>query len=164
MMCAFIALPEGMRDHKLDSAVTDCADSTFASNRYNYKLIFFVYTTRDGRTRIKAIALLLFEDQPSFEWLLKPYREAFGSWMRMLLTDGDYALRLAIKSVLGEEFARSSHLLCVWHFAQNVLKHVSYLYGNASQAKRGGGAGSAKLNQFMRAPLLRARARERRTN
>lgn len=150
LMGAFIAFPEGIRDHKLDSAVTDSMDSTFATNLYNYKLSFIVYTTRDGRTRIKAIFVLLFEDQESFEWVLRTYGKAFGSWMRTLLTDGDYALRLAIIAVLGEHFARWCHQLCVWHFSRNVVKHVEYLFGNVSRGKRGGGEGVDKFHSFMR--------------
>lgn len=149
-MGAFIAFSEGMRDHLLDNAVCDSMDSTFGTNMYNYKLSFIVYTTRDGRTRIKAIFLLLFEDQESFEWVLKTYRKAFGSWPLTLLTDGDYALRRAIIAVLGERFARWSHQLCVWHLSKNVMTHFEYLFGNLNRGKRGGGEGKDKFHEFMR--------------
>ncbi|KAJ1616415.1 hypothetical protein T492DRAFT_552742 [Pavlovales sp. CCMP2436] len=56
-----ICFAEAMEDHAVDGAICDFYDSTFNTNRRNYKLGVFVYIIRDGRTCIKAITLLLFE-------------------------------------------------------------------------------------------------------
>mmetsp|Transcript_17164 Transcript_17164/g.42737 ORF Transcript_17164/g.42737 Transcript_17164/m.42737 type:complete len:108 (+) Transcript_17164:2-325(+) len=59
LTCAMICFPEAMEDHAVDGATCDVYDLIFNTNRRNYKLGVFVYITRDGRTRIKAITLLL---------------------------------------------------------------------------------------------------------
>mmetsp|Transcript_17161 Transcript_17161/g.42721 ORF Transcript_17161/g.42721 Transcript_17161/m.42721 type:complete len:114 (+) Transcript_17161:2-343(+) len=61
LTCAMICFPEAMEDHAVDGATCDVYDLIFNTNRRNYKLGVFVYITRDGRTCIKAITLLLFE-------------------------------------------------------------------------------------------------------
>jgi hypothetical protein len=147
LLCAMICFPEAMEDHAVDGATCDVYDSTFNTNRRNYKLGVFVYITRDGRTRIKAITLLLFEDQPSFACVLRWYAEAFGSHPLTLITNGDYALHLAIIEVLGTYFAAWCHILCVWHIAQLVAKHVKHIFGAAVAGKRGGGS-DKRWNKF----------------
>jgi hypothetical protein len=109
----------------------------------------YVYITRDGRTRIKAITLLLFEDQPSFACVLRWYKEAFGSHPLTLITDGDYALHLAITEVIGPYFAAWCHILCVWHVAQLVAKHVKHLFGAAVAGRRGGPSSDARWNRYI---------------
>jgi hypothetical protein len=148
-MCAMICFPEAIEDHAVDSATCDVYDSTFNTNRRNYKLGVYVYITRDGRTRIKAITLLLFEDQPSFACVLRWYKEAFGSHPLTLITDGDYALHLAITEVIGPYFAAWCHILCVWHVAQLVAKHVKHLFGAAVAGRRGGPSSDARWNRYI---------------
>ncbi|KAJ1621208.1 hypothetical protein T492DRAFT_887373 [Pavlovales sp. CCMP2436] len=130
LTCAMICFPEAIEDHAVDSATCDVYDSTFNTNRRNYKLGVFVYITRDGRTRIKAITLLLFEDQPSFACVLRWYQEAFGSHPLTLITDGDYALHLAIIEL--------------------VAKHVKHIFGAAVAGKRGGPDSEKRWNRYIR--------------
>lgn len=147
-----ICFASAIEDHKLAPLSTvDVYDDTFNTNRYNYKLGAITYTSRDGRTRLKALTFKLFTDQKSFELVLRWYVEAFGSRMNTLITDGDYALHLAIVAVFGAAFALYCHLLCVWHVAQLVTKHTKYLFGNAASGKRGGSEGNTAYNAFIRA-------------
>jgi len=81
--------------------------------------------------------------------VLRWYAEVFGSHPLTLITDGDYALHLAIIEVLGTYFAAWCHILCVWHIAQLVAKHVKHTFGAAVAGKRGGGS-DKRWNKFNR--------------
>jgi len=161
LMVAMICFATAIVDHNIDCATVDVYDSTFNTNRYNYKLGVSVYTTRDGRSRIKAVTFMLIEDVASFTLVLQWYLVAFGSPMTTLITDGDYQLHLAIVAVFGPVFALYCHLLCVWHLAENVKKHTRYIFGPAIRGKRGGSEGTDAYNKFIRARLLQAYARDR---
>lgn len=149
LLVAMICFAAAIEEHALDSANVDVYDSTFNTNRYNYKLGLFVSTTRDGHSRIKAVTLTLHEDQPSFEIILKWYREAFGSWPAALISDGDYALHLAIVAILGAQFAAMFHLYCVWHIAQLVVKHCAWAFSNGARGRYGDGEGKKALHEFL---------------
>ncbi|KAJ1631856.1 hypothetical protein T492DRAFT_869337 [Pavlovales sp. CCMP2436] len=127
LLCAMICFPEAMEDHAVDGATCDVYDLIFNTNRRNYKLGVF--------------------DQPSFACVLRWYAEVFGSHPLTLITDGDYALHLAIIEVLGTYFAAWCHILCVWHIAQLVAKHVKHTFGAAVAGKRGGGS-DKRWNKF----------------
>jgi hypothetical protein len=146
-----ICFAEAIEDHLADPASTvDCIDSTFNTNRYNYKLSLITTVRRDGKTRIKAIALMLFEDKESFVTMFTWYREAFGSFSNVTISDGCFSTRSAIIEVMGQEYADKKHILCVWHESRLVVKHIKYVFGAAVSGKRGAGSNDAKFNVWFR--------------
>lgn len=155
-----ICFAEAIEDHAADpNSTVDGIDSTFNTNRYNYKLTLITTVRRDGKTRIKAIALMLFEDKESFVTMFKWYRDAFGSLSSATISDGDMAMRAAIVEVFGQDYADKKHILCVWHESKVVVKHIKPLFGAQVSGKRGAGGNDAKWNGFIRTRVARARAR-----
>ena len=100
-------------------------DNTFNTSAYDLKLGVFSTVDSNGKTRIVACALMRFEDSPSFEWVMIQFRSWLGTFPAVVLTDGDLAIAKAVATV----FPTSKHLLCVWHLARNIAKHIKGCFG-----------------------------------
>jgi hypothetical protein len=110
-------------------------DNTFNTNRYGYKLGFFSVVDRQGRTRIKAATLMQRETVESFKWVLGVlFRDLRNKAPRVVLTDGDLWMAVAIDAVLGAGSrlptdSQTVHLLCTWHLSKTVFRHVRPCFG-----------------------------------
>lgn len=79
-------------------------------------------------TVIVACSLLVQETIEDFEWVFKSLEDASnGHATRVVLTDGDQGMAYALKSTWPEV----THLLCLWHFAQNVEQNLKPILGNS---------------------------------
>ena len=88
-------------------------DTTYNTNKY--KLIFapILGINHHGQTVMFGCAFLSDESTESFVWLLKTFLEAMpgGSPPKMIITDQDPAMKLAIAQVFPSTF----HRYCSWH-------------------------------------------------
>ena len=100
-------------------------DNTFNTSSYDLKLGVFSTVDNSGRSRIVACALLRSEDTDSFVWVMQCFLVCLGFAPNVILTDGDIALCSAIARV----FPYSTHLLCIWHLARNVVKDTKGCFG-----------------------------------
>ena len=125
-----------MHSHHLSDALLSARraviyDNTFNTSSYDLKLGVFSVVSKDGRTRLLACSLLRHEDEESFKWVMTSFLEIYGVTPAVVLTDGDPWLSRAIASV----FDGSVHLLCVWHLANNVKKHIKGCFGVVGRGK-----------------------------
>ncbi|KAL3646814.1 hypothetical protein CASFOL_009358 [Castilleja foliolosa] len=91
-------------------------DATYSMNRYN--LVFTPFTGIDNHKRIVTFGagLLSREDVDSYAWLLEKFEDCMGRCPRMIMTDQDPGLKIAIERVLTD----TRHRLCMWHIMKKI--------------------------------------------
>ncbi|KAM0826216.1 hypothetical protein ACQ4PT_069027 [Festuca glaucescens] len=96
-------------------------DSTYRVKRYNLPFVPFVGVNHHRSTVVFGVGIVLDETIGSYEWLLHTFLEAMSHKQpRSVITDGDSAMRKAIKQVL----MMTDHRLCSWHIEQNMIRHL----------------------------------------
>ena len=147
-----ICFAEAIEDHSADPTSTvDGNDSTFNTNRYNCKLSLgggHPHRAPRRQDRIKAIAL--FEDKESFVTMFTWYREAFGSFSNVSISDGCFSTRSAIIEVMGQEYADGKHLLCVWHESSSSSSTSSSTSSGRRSRANAARGNAAKFNVWFR--------------
>ncbi|CAH9139062.1 unnamed protein product [Cuscuta epithymum] len=114
-------------------------DTTYKKNKYNKPLVVFSGYNHHGETVIFACALVSDEKTETYKWVLETFCECmFGKHPKAVVTDGDGAMREAIRAVLPSSF----HRLCAWHLHKNACDNVKnsrfledlnpLIYGNFS--------------------------------
>ncbi|KAL4394678.1 hypothetical protein AHAS_Ahas02G0176000 [Arachis hypogaea] len=77
-----------------------------------------------GQTVIFGSGLLSDETTETYKWLLETFVEAMGGKSpKAVITDGDLAMRDAIKNVLPD----ATHRLCGWHIQRNACENIKNL-------------------------------------
>ncbi|GJS01953.1 FAR1-related sequence 5-like protein [Tanacetum coccineum] len=91
-------------------------DATFRTNKYD--MVFVPFTEIDNRRKCVTVGsgFLLREDAEAYTWLLTSFMTAHEKQPKMIITDQDGAMKLAIEKVLNE----SKHRLCMWHIMQKI--------------------------------------------
>ncbi|PNT73648.1 hypothetical protein BRADI_2g61631v3, partial [Brachypodium distachyon] len=96
-------------------------DSTYRVNRYNLPFVPFIGVDHHRSTIVFCVGIVSDETVSSYEWLLQSFLEAMSHKNpRSVITDGDAAMRKAIKKVM----PRTNHRLCSWHIEQNMIRHL----------------------------------------
>ncbi|XP_052116606.1 protein FAR1-RELATED SEQUENCE 5-like [Arachis duranensis] len=133
-----------LKDGKLDnlvsadgSSITDYQcfgdvltfDATYQKNKYNRPLVVFSRTNHHGQTCIFGCGLLSDEKRETYVLVLNTFIEIIGNKQPIaVVTDGDLAMREAIKEVL----LNAAHRLCTWHLYRNAceaIKNSKFLDG-----------------------------------
>ena len=85
-------------------------------------MVFAPFTGLDNHYKCVTFAggLLLKEDVESYSWLFKSFVNAVKKAPRIIITDQDPAMKIAIKDVL----PNTRHRLCMWHIMTKVSKKV----------------------------------------
>ncbi|KAL6579405.1 hypothetical protein OROMI_009621 [Orobanche minor] len=91
-------------------------DATYSTNRYN--LVFAPFTGKDnhGKCITFGAGLLTREDVESYAWLFEKFKMCMGTAPRMLITDQDPAIKIAVERALPE----TRHRLCMWHIMKKL--------------------------------------------
>ncbi|KAL4573410.1 hypothetical protein LXL04_020215 [Taraxacum kok-saghyz] len=91
-------------------------DATYSTNKYS--MVFVPFTGIDSHRRCVTFGAGLLSDvtTESFVWLLQTFLKAFGTQPKMIVTDQDAALKIAVSTVLTE----SRHRLCMWHINRKL--------------------------------------------
>ncbi|KAK3195641.1 hypothetical protein Dsin_026951 [Dipteronia sinensis] len=92
-------------------------DSTYRTNVYKKPFIIFVGTNHHWKTIVFGFGLLIGETVEKYTWLLETFLLAMeGKKPKSIITDGDKAMRKALKKVMLESVLR----LCCWHLERNA--------------------------------------------
>ncbi|KAH6762137.1 hypothetical protein C2S52_019570 [Perilla frutescens var. hirtella] len=91
-------------------------DCTYKKNRY--EMIFAPFTGKDnhGKCVTFGASLLSGENHESYKWVFEKFKECMGGSPRMMITDQDPAMKIAIDRVLPD----TRHRLCMWHIMLKV--------------------------------------------
>ncbi|XP_058775058.1 protein FAR1-RELATED SEQUENCE 5-like [Vicia villosa] len=97
-------------------------DATYRKNMYLCPLVVFFGVNHHNQSIVFASAIVGNEKEETYVWLLEMLVEAMGGKTpKSVITDGDKAMRNAIKRVL----PNSHHRLCAWHLLRNAATNIS---------------------------------------
>ena len=85
-------------------------------------MVFVPFTGIDNHRKCVTLGagMLLKEDEEAYTWLLKSFMSAHEKQPKMIVTDQDGAMKLAVEAV----FTESKHRLCMWHITQKIPAKV----------------------------------------
>lgn len=96
-------------------------DATYGKNKYFLPLVVFSGVNHHNRSTIFAAAIVSNETEETYVWLLSQLMKVMkGKEPNAVITDGDNAMRNAIKKV----FPNAYHRLCAWHLLRNATSNV----------------------------------------
>ncbi|XP_058777601.1 protein FAR1-RELATED SEQUENCE 5-like [Vicia villosa] len=97
-------------------------DATYKKNKYRCPFVVFSGVNHHNQTIIFATAIVSNEVEGTYVWLLEQFLVAMkGKTPLSVITDGDVAMRNAIRKV----FPNSYHRLCAWHLLRNAISNIS---------------------------------------
>ncbi|GJW19721.1 FAR1 DNA binding domain, zinc finger, SWIM-type, MULE transposase domain containing protein [Tanacetum coccineum] len=97
-------------------------DATFHSNKYQMIFVPFTRINHHNRCITFASGLLADETAGAYIWLLKQFKEAFGKDPKVVVTDQDPSMKIAI----AECFPDTRHRLCMWHIMMKLDTKVEF--------------------------------------
>ena len=88
-------------------------------------MVFVPFTGIDNHHHNVTFAgsLLASETAESYKWLLQSFLKAFCVAPKVVVTDQDPAMKIAIRDV----FPDTRHRLCMWHIMIKVSEKVTFL-------------------------------------
>ncbi|RYQ91513.1 hypothetical protein Ahy_B09g097416 isoform D [Arachis hypogaea] len=96
-------------------------DATYGRNKYNLPVVVFSGVNHHNQTCVFATAMVSCESQALYVWVLRKFLECMGGKaLKLVITNGDRSMRLAIQEV----FPEAHHRLCSWHLLRNVTVNV----------------------------------------
>ncbi|KAL4286283.1 hypothetical protein AHAS_Ahas19G0070700 [Arachis hypogaea] len=97
-------------------------DATYGRNKYNLPVVVFSGVNHHNQTCVFGTAMVSCESQESYIWVLRQFLECMqGKAPQSVITDGDPAMRIAIRTV----FPDAHHRLCAWHLLRNSTANIS---------------------------------------
>ena len=87
-------------------------------------MVFVPFTGIDNHNRcvIFAAALLASESAKRYTWLLKRFKKIFVTVPKVVVTDQDPAMKIAIEKILPDV----RHRLCMWHIMSKLTTKVFF--------------------------------------
>lgn len=95
-------------------------DTTYKKTKYNNPLVIFSGCNHHSQITIFGASLLANETTNMYKWVLWTFLKTMNKQPKSIVTDGDGAMREAIKEV----FPNAIHHLCGWHLSKNVFENV----------------------------------------
>lgn len=96
-------------------------DATYRKNKYNCPFVIFSGVNHHNQTIVFATGIVTRETEETYVWLLEQFLIAMkGKHLLSVITDGDLAMRNAIKRI----FPNAHHRLCAWHLLRNASSNV----------------------------------------
>ncbi|KAK9288971.1 hypothetical protein L1049_017442 [Liquidambar formosana] len=96
-------------------------DATYSTNVYKKPFVILIGVNNHFQTIIFGCALLADETVGTYKWVLTSLLEAMDNKKPIsVITDGDKAMRKAIKQI----FPEARHRLCAWHLQRNASANV----------------------------------------
>ncbi|KAH9679534.1 protein FAR1-RELATED SEQUENCE [Citrus sinensis] len=96
-------------------------DSTYKTNEYGKPLVILLGVNNHYATSFFGCAILTDETVETYTWVLKTFLCAMNNRKPIsIVTDGDRAMRKAIKKVVPE----ARHRLCIWNLQRNAQSNV----------------------------------------
>lgn len=89
-------------------------------------MVFVPFTGIDNHHHSVTFAAGLLSDETaeSYEWLLRAFKKAFVHVPKVVVTDQDPSMKIAIE----KEFRNSRHRLCMWHIMEKLSTKVCTLF------------------------------------
>ncbi|XP_019178624.1 PREDICTED: protein FAR1-RELATED SEQUENCE 5-like [Ipomoea nil] len=103
--------------------ILDCAKANIGAIKITrYDLVFTPFTGIDNHKKCITFGagLLLNEDIESYVWLFEKFKKAMGMEPKIIVTDQDPAMKMAIPRV----FKQARHRYCMWHIMCKVGEKV----------------------------------------
>jgi len=108
-------------------------DSTCKTNKSDYPLVVIGGIDHNNKNIVLGFGFLRTEDNNSYKWFLSQLLKCTeGTEPGTILTDFDPAIAHAIEHT----FKTTNHLLCEWHFMQNLKKQFIHLQNNKSASHK----------------------------
>ncbi|XP_042052368.1 protein FAR1-RELATED SEQUENCE 5-like [Salvia splendens] len=107
-------------------------DTTYSTNRYC--MIFAPFTGKDnhGRPVTFAAGLLSKENANSFSWLFNQFVKCMGVAPKLIVTDQDLGMKVAVEEVL----VNTRHRWCMWHVMNKVADKLPKNMLGSEQLKK----------------------------
>ncbi|XP_042041356.1 protein FAR1-RELATED SEQUENCE 5-like [Salvia splendens] len=104
-------------------------DTTYSTNRY--RMVFGPFTGKDnhGCPIAFGAGFVSSENCDAFSWLFTVFVECMGVAPRIIITDQDWGMRLAIEKVLSD----TRHRLCMWHIMSKLFEKIPKSISNREQ-------------------------------
>lgn len=108
----------------------DCVVKDATAIVVRYKMIFVPFTGVDNHHNCVTFGagLLSGENVDQYKWLLNAFLQTFGKQPRLVVTDQDPAMKIAIAEVM----PKSIHRLCMWHITKKLPTKVIVTYAPTS--------------------------------
>ncbi|KAF1893291.1 hypothetical protein Lal_00001747 [Lupinus albus] len=104
--------------HSVDE---EAFDAIYGRNKYKFPVVIFSGVNHHKQTTVFAAGIVSNETEETYFWLLGNFLEAMnGKHPKCVITDGDFAMKNAIKRV----FPAAHHRLCAWHICNNAGKNI----------------------------------------
>jgi hypothetical protein len=109
-------------DYKLYGEIISF-DTTYSTNKYNMPFAPIIGINGHAKTIVFGWALLKDQRSETFAWLFKSFTEIMdGKKPKLILTDQDAGMKLAISNVFPDAF----HRLCIYHILQNLKENMGF--------------------------------------
>ncbi|XP_042067269.1 protein FAR1-RELATED SEQUENCE 5-like [Salvia splendens] len=107
-------------------------DTTYSTNRYC--MIFAPFTGKDNHGRpVTFVAVLLSkENANSFSWLFNQFIKLMGVAPKLIVTDQDLGMKVAVEEVL----VNTRHRWCMWHVMNKVADKLPKNMLGSEQLKK----------------------------
>ncbi|KAF1883269.1 hypothetical protein Lal_00030375 [Lupinus albus] len=91
------------------------------TGKYKFPVVIFSGVNHHKQTTVFDAGIVSNETEETYVWLLGNFLEAMnGKHPKCVITDGDFAMKNAIKRVS----PATHHRLCVWHICNNAGKNI----------------------------------------
>ena len=107
-------------------------DSTFKTNKHDFPLVVFSGVDSNNRNIVLGYGFVRRETAESYAWLLTQLKNFNTHEPGTLLTDFDASMCKAIEKM----FDKTTHLLCCWHFQQNIKRNFLNLTKGKSATEK----------------------------
>ncbi|XP_042067060.1 protein FAR1-RELATED SEQUENCE 5-like [Salvia splendens] len=102
-------------------------DTTYSTNRYSMIFAPFIGKDNHGRAVTFGAGLFCSESADSFSWLFNQFVKCMGIHPKLIITDQDLGMKVAVEKVL----VNTRHRWCMWHIMAKVAEKVpKSLLGN----------------------------------
>nr|XP_043630526.1 protein FAR1-RELATED SEQUENCE 5-like [Erigeron canadensis] len=97
----------------------------YLSMNLPYDMVFIPFAGIDNHKKCVTFGagMLAKEDISSYKWLLNEFKNAFPREPKVVLTDQDPSMKVAVSDV----FKTARHRLCMWHIMEKVPVKVSHI-------------------------------------
>jgi transposase-like protein len=92
-------------------------------SRYGYEVTFLIGVDQFFHSCLLGVGIIDNENGRDYQFVLSELKKSLTVSPSAVLTDEHSSFPSAVSSV----FPHSEHLLCVWHFIQNLQKRVNML-------------------------------------
>ncbi len=99
-------------------------DTTYAKNKLQLPVAFFVGKTNDGCLIPFATVFVRSETIEKYAWVMRSYVKCYGRLPACMVVDGDVKIHSSVRTVSQECGKSVALVLCIWHLHQELEKNM----------------------------------------